>query len=148
MPLMEELEVHVTGAKPRTSRTSRTRKFYIAVDSEGPTGVNEYWARNLKADSPRLSRFRELLTDDVNAAVEGCFVAGATEVLVKDDGFRDRNILRDRLDSRARLIPSGGPLLHGLDASFAGVMLVGFHAREGASRSVLPHTWSSARRRR
>lgn len=150
VPLMEELEVHVTGVKPRpqTSRATRARKFYIAVDSEGPTGVNEYWARNLKADSPRLPRFRELLTDDVNAAVAGCFAAGATEVHVKDDGFRDRNILRDRLDSRARLIPSGGPLLHGLDSSFAGVLLVGFHAREGAKKSVLPHTWSSARRRR
>jgi len=150
VPLMEELEVHVTRVTPRarTSGKSTSRKFYIAVDSEGPTGVNEYWARNLKADSPRLPRFRELLTADVNAAVEGCFAAGATEVYVKDDGFRDRNILRDRLDSRARLIPSGGPLLHGLDASFSGVLLVGFHAREGASKSVLAHTWSSARRRR
>ena len=35
VPLMEELEVHVTGVKPRTSRISRTRQFYIAVDSEG-----------------------------------------------------------------------------------------------------------------
>ena len=150
VPLMEELEVHVTRVTRRagTSRTPKSRKFYIAVDSEGPTGVNEYWARNLKADSPRLPRFRELLTNDVNAAIEGCFAAGATEVFVKDDGFRDRNILRDRLDSRARLIPSGGPLLHRLDASFAGVLLVGFHAREGASGSVLAHTWSSARRRR
>ena len=150
VPLMEELEVHVTRVTPRARRSGKpaSRKFYIAVDSEGPTGVNEYWARNLKADSPRLPRFRELLTDDVNAAVEGCFAAGATEVFVKDDGFRLRNIIRERLDPRARLIPSGGPLLHGLDASFAGVMLVGFHAREGASRSVLPHTWSSARRRR
>jgi D-amino peptidase len=150
VPLMEELEVHVTRVTRRadTSRTSGSRKFYIAVDSEGPTGVNEYWARNLAADSPRLSRFRELLTDDVNAAVEGCFAAGATAVWVKDDGFRDRNIIRKRLDTRAKLIPSGGPLLDGLDATFAGVMLVGFHAREGAPKSVLPHTWSSARRRR
>ncbi|GIT29641.1 MAG: hypothetical protein Ct9H300mP1_16870 [Planctomycetaceae bacterium] len=104
--------IHVTGVKPRakTSGTSRARKFYIAVDSEGPTGVNEYWARNLKADSPRLTGFRQLLTDDVNAAVEGCFSAGATEVYVKDDGFRVRNIIRKRLDPRARLIPSGGPV--------------------------------------
>jgi len=153
VPLMEELEVHVTRvtrvtSRPKTSRESMSRKYYIAVDSEGPTGVNEYWARHLKADSPRLPGFRELLTDDVNAAVEGCFAAGATEVWVKDDGFRDRNIIRKRLDPRAKLIPSGGPLLHGLDATFAGVMLVGFHAREGAPRSVLAHTWSSARRRR
>ena len=149
VPLMEELEVHVTGVKPR-ARTSRTgqKKIYIAVDSEGPTGVAEYWARNLKPDSPRLKHFRELLTRDVNAAVTGCLAAGATEVVVKDDGFRDRNVIRNLLDKRARLVPSGGPLLYGLDSTFAGVMLVGFHAREGATDAVLAHTWSSARRRR
>ncbi|MDP7275123.1 MAG: M55 family metallopeptidase [Planctomycetaceae bacterium] len=148
-PFMEELEITVKSTTPRKRAAARpdSLKIYIAVDSEGPTMVNEYWARHLKPDSPRLRGFRELLTDDVNAAVRGCFAAGATEVVVKDDGFRDRNVIRDRLDPRARLIASGGPLLHGLDATFAGVLLVGFHAREGAVDSILPHTWSSARRR-
>ena len=123
-------------------------RFYIAVDSEGPTGVNEYWARNLKADSPELVRYRKLVTADVNAAIAGCFAAGAHEVCVKDDGFRDKNLLPELLDKRARLLPPGGPLLNGLDKSFSGVLLIGFHAMEGAADGVLAHTWSSARRRR
>ena len=122
-------------------------KIYIAVDSEGPTGVDEYWARNRKEGDPKIEYFRGLMTADVNAAIAGCFDAGADEVLVKDDGFRDRNLLHDRLDKRARLLPAG-PLLSGLDPTFSGVMLIGLHAMEGATDAVLAHTWSSARRRR
>ena len=150
VPFLEELEVTVTGVRgrKRVSTGSDSLKIYIAVDSEGPTGVNEYWARNLKPSDPKARRYRELLTDDVNAAIAGCFAAGATGVYVKDDGFRDQNLIRGRLDPRAVLLPGGGGLLHGLDSSFQGVMLVGFHAMEGARDAVLAHTWSSGRRRR
>jgi len=148
-PYMEELEL-VVGSKSGKAKTSQRRgaKIYLAVDSEGPTGVAEYWARNLKSGDPKLPRYRRLMTDDVNAAVRGCFAAGAAEVYVKDDGFRDKNLLVERLDKRAKLITGGSRLLYGLDSSFDGVMLIGFHAMEGAEDGVLAHTWSSARRRR
>ena len=123
-------------------------KILIAVDSEGPTGVDEYWARNRKPEDPAAHRFRQLMTGDVNAAIQGCLAGGATEVYVKDDGFRDQNLLLERLDKRAKLLPAGTRLLQGLDHSFSGVMLVGFHAMEGAEDAVLAHTWSSRRRRR
>lgn len=148
-PYMEELEIVVdeTVGRQQTSKR-KTLKIYIAVDSEGPTGVAEYWARNLKPDDPRAQEYRTLMTEDVNAAIEGCFAGGATEVYVKDDGFRDQNLLQDRLDSRAQLVPGGPNLLHGLDESFSGIILIGFHAMEGAPDAVLAHTWSSSRRRR
>lgn len=147
-PWMEELEI-VVGVpfKPTQAFSERPVKIYLAVDSEGPTGVDEYWGRNRKDGDPKLLHFRRLMTGDVNAAIAGCFAGGATEVYVKDDGFRDRNLIRERLDKRAKLLPSG-PLLSGLDESFAGVMLIGLHAMEGANDAVLAHTWSSARRRR
>ena len=145
-PWMEELEV-VVKKSTKQSAHKRPVKIYIAVDSEGPTGVDEYWARSRKEGDPQLAHFRELMTADVNAAVVGCFEAGADEVYVKDDGFRDRNLLRNRLDKRAQLLPPG-PLLSGLDSTFHGVMLIGLHAMEGAADGVLAHTWSSARRRR
>jgi len=147
-PRMEELEVVVRRVAKVGRNPNPQRKVYIAVDSEGPTGVSEYWARNRTPDDPAVRRFRELMTDDVNAAIAGCFAGGATEVCVSDDGFRDENLIADRLDRRARLLPAGSGLLSGLDQSFAGVMLVGFHAMEGAPDAVLDHTWSSARRRR
>jgi D-amino peptidase len=148
-PYMEELEIVVNKDASREQSSNKPPlKIYIAVDSEGPTGVAEYWARNLKPGDPKRQRYRELMTDDVNAAIVGCFAAGAAEVYVKDDGFRDQNLLPGRLDERAKLLPGGPTLLHGLDDSFSGVMLIGFHAMEGAQDAVLPHTWSSSRRRR
>ena len=136
------------GEASRLTMSNDGPKIFIVADSEGPTGVAEYWARNLPPTSPRLRSFRELMTGDVNAAIQGCFDAGASAVVVKDDGFRDRNILPALLDPRAQLILSGDSLLDGLDEHFAGVLLVGFHAMEGATDAVLAHTWSSTRRRR
>jgi D-amino peptidase len=148
-PWMEELEIVVNDATAdKQSSKYQPVKIYIAVDSEGPTGVAEYWARNLKPNDPKVRDYRQLMTDDVNAAIAGCFAGGATEVYVSDDGFRDKNLFHDQLDRRAKLLPAGNDLLHGLDSTFSGVMLVGFHAMEGAHDAVLEHTWSSARRRR
>ena len=142
------LKFKVTCPEPTTPNPeSRIIKVYIAVDSEGPTGVAEY-PRHLAHDEAAVRRGRELMTADANAAVAGCFEAGATEDAVKDDGFLPENIIPELLDERARLLPGGGPLLCGLDSSYAGLMLIGFHAMEGAIDGVLAHTWSGGRRRR
>lgn len=146
-PYMEELEIVVDDASSRQSRTKDSIKIMIAVDTEGPTGVNEYWARNLKDGDPKIDHYRRLLTNDVNAAIQGCFLAGATEVYLRDDGFRDRNVILEELDKRVKLVSGHEYLLQGLDETFDGVILVGLHAMEGTEQAVLPHTWSSARRR-
>jgi D-amino peptidase len=157
IPYMEELIVNVvspldTDRLTAVSNVPRSDddeiKIYIAVDSEGSTGAAEYWARNVDPSSKEFRRYRELMTDDVNAAIEGCFAGGANQVYIRDDGFGDRGLIADRLDRRVNLLPVGGPLLNGLDETFDGVMLVCFHAMEGAEDGVLAHTWSSARRRR
>ena len=155
IPFMEELVVTVESPLDLTNLTlhqrdssrRNTTKICIAVDSEGPTGVAEYWARNVKPDSPKFLHYRELMTDDVNAAIEGCFAGGATEVYIKDDGLGNKGLIAERLDNRATLLPPSNQFLNGLDETFDGLMLVGFHAKEGAENSVLAHTWSSARRR-
>ena len=147
VPYMEELEVVVEKSPRRTSKADDNIKIMIAVDTEGPTGVNEYWARNLKDGDPKIEYYRRLLTNDVNAAIEGCFQGGATEVYLRDDGFRDRNVIIGELDPRVKLVSGYDFLLQGLDNTFDGVMLVGLHAMEGSNQAVLPHTWSSSRRR-
>jgi len=156
VPYMEELIVNVDSPLDTDRLTAPQSgvhdddkiKIYIAVDSEGSTGAAKYWARNVDPSGKQFRHYRELMTDDVNAAIEGCFAGGADEVYIRDDGFGDRGLIADRLDRRVKLLPRGGPLLNGLDESFDGVMLVCFHAMEGAEDGVLAHTWSSARRRR
>jgi D-amino peptidase len=98
--------------------------------------------------APGHDRARVWLTDEVNAAIAGAAQAGATEFVVADGHGTCRNILHDRLDTRARLcsgqLSSLPPsALQGLDASCDSIMLIGFHARAGRHPGVLDHTsWS------
>jgi len=112
---------------------------------EGVSGVVQVTDVGVEPDSD-YEMFRRVLTEEVNAAVEGALQAGATDVLVEEHhgarGFR--NILLDRLHPRARLIrgwprPRGG--VTGLDGSMAAALFIGYHAREGTPNAVLAHTF-------
>jgi D-amino peptidase len=121
-------------------------KILIAADMEGITGV-VHWDQ-VNPDHAEYSRFRKLMTGDVNAAIRGAFAGGATTVTVTDGHFNGRNILIEDLDPRATLI-SGSPsplsMVQGVDEDVDGVMLVGYHGRMGAVNAILDHTWSDER---
>jgi len=114
-------------------------RVLISADMEGATGVTG-WADVQPGQAP-YERFRRLLTADVNAAIDGAFQGGATEVVVNEAHDGMRNILIEELDERAEMI-SGlyKPLvmMEGLDACDM-VFFTGYHARAGES-GVLAHT--------
>jgi D-amino peptidase len=119
-------------------------KILVASDMEGVTGVVNW--DQVTPGHAEYARFRELLTDDVNAAVRGASSAGADEILVVDGHWAGANILIERLDARARLVagsPSPFSMMQGIDRTFDGVLFVGYHARSGTPAAVLDHTWSS-----
>ena len=124
----------------RPADREKSLKIFIVCDSEGGSGIVEYWSRNVPPSNPRFQEYRELMTRDINAAIEGCFQAGATEVVVSDDGFGGTCTVPELMDSRASWIRGPGfgtgklPLLAGLDESFDGLMLIGFHPMEGAEK--------------
>lgn len=121
-------------------------KILIAADMEGITGV-VHWDQ-VNPDHPEYSRFRKLMTGDVNAAIRGAFAGGATSVSVTDGHNSGRNILIEELDPRATL-NSGSPshlsMVHGVDQEVDGVIYVGYHGRMGAIHAILDHTWSDER---
>lgn len=86
---------------------------------------------------------QRLLTEETNAAVDGLFAGGATEVLVVD-GHGAGGINPELLDERALLqrgfTEEAYPL--GLDTSFAALAFVGQHAKAGTPRSHITHTQS------
>ncbi|HVF10019.1 MAG TPA: M55 family metallopeptidase [Abditibacteriaceae bacterium] len=88
---------------------------------------------------------KRLLTEETNAAIDGLFAGGATEVLVVD-GHGAGGINPELLDERALLMRgfANPPYPLGLDASFAALAFVGQHAKAGTPRSHLTHTqwWS------
>jgi D-amino peptidase len=116
-------------------------KLFISADMEGISGVATN--QQLKTNG-EYQRFRKLMTADVNAAIEGAFNAGATEIVVADGHGNMSNIIIEELDSRARLVSGSNRVmcqLEGLDESFDGIMFVGHHGREGGSDvTVISHT--------
>jgi len=119
-------------------------KILIAVDMEGITGVTTW--DQVTPGHAEYSRFRKLMTQDVNAAIRGATEAGADEIIVADGHWNGSNILVEELDSRARLntgSPSPFSMMQGIDESVDGVFFIGYHARNGTANAILDHTWSS-----
>jgi D-amino peptidase len=121
-------------------------KLLIAVDMEGITGVSSW--DHVSWDKPDYSRFRRLMTGDVNAAVQGAYAGGVEQVIIADGHGLGQNILLEELDVRAEL-HSGNhapfAMVSGIDRGVDAVFLIGYHARAGSSPAVLDHTWSSSR---
>ncbi len=119
-------------------------KILIAADMEGITGVTAW--DHVDRTHPEYARFRRLMTQDVNAAIQGALEAGADEILVADGHGYHRNILIEELNPRARLnagSPSPFSMVQGIDSGVSGVLFVGYHARAGTRNAILDHTWSS-----
>jgi D-amino peptidase len=118
-------------------------KIYIAVDMEGISGIWGAW--QLQEDQPHWIEARRLLTGDINAAVQGALDGGAAEVVVWDNHHRGRNLLIEEAHEEAQIIMGWphNPRFPGLDGSFAGVYLVGYHAMVGTMGAVLDHTLTS-----
>src|SRR5262245_14627921 len=79
-----------------------TLKVFISADMEGVGGVST-WSVQAGSKGREYEKFRELMTKEVNAAVEGAYDAGATEVLVADSHGDAQNIDVEVLDPRVRL---------------------------------------------
>jgi D-amino peptidase len=119
-------------------------KVFISADMEGVGGVST-WSVQAGSKGREYEKFRELMTREVNAAVEGAFAAGATEVLVGDSHGDAQNIDVELLDKRVRLIrawPRPLGMMQGIDASFGAVVFVGYHAAEGRANATLSHSFS------
>jgi D-amino peptidase len=117
-------------------------KLYLMTDLEGVAGVLNFqeWTG---PGALHYQTARELLTREVNAAVEGFFEGGASEILVCD-GHGPGAIDITLLDPRADLLRgwAEGPWPLRLDESFDALAFVGQHAKAGTERAHLCHTQS------
>lgn len=88
---------------------------------------------------------RRLMVGEVNAAIDGAFAGGATEVVVNDSHSRMSNLIPDDLDPRARLVSGHFKpmyMMQGLDSSFEAIFFVGYHGAIGEPEAILAHTYS------
>jgi len=118
-------------------------KIYINTDLEGASGVYKF-AQSREPGTPLNREACEYLMEDIAAVVRGLRNAGVTEIVVLD-GHGSGAVVPHLLAPGAKYItgkPRPGPLT-GLDDTFHGVIMLGFHAMMGTPDGVLNHTQSS-----
>ena len=121
-------------------------RVFLSADMEGVAGI----ARDEQTDPSSAFHAAgcHLLTQEVNAAIEGALAAGVQEVVVSDGHWNCTNVLPDELHERAELV-SGSPrrlyMAEGLGPGFDAAFFVGYHAAAGTQDALLDHSYADPR---
>lgn len=119
-------------------------RILVSVDMEGIAGVSG--REEITRGHSDYERFRHLMTEEANAAVQGALEAGATSIVVNDSHGGMRNLLYEELDPRAELISGHNKMLtmvEGCQEADAAVF-IGYHAMAGTESAAFDHTISGA----
>ncbi len=122
-------------------------RVHIISDMEGVGGIVQW--EQTTGDHAMYEEGRWLYTREINAAVRGARMAGATEIVVMDchgaaGGWNFNSLIPDLLDPGCEFVVQEhwtehrGFLEEGCDAA----LFVGMHARAGIDDGVLNHTVS------
>lgn len=120
-------------------------KIYISADMEGVVGA--VTGEQLGPDGFEYERFRQFMTNEVNAAIDAARAAGATEFVVSDSHGNGQNLLIEQLPDDVTVIrswPREHSMMAGIDDTFDAVIFTGYHASTNNTRGVRAHTMSSA----
>jgi D-amino peptidase len=120
-------------------------KIYISADLEGVVGA--VTSAQLGPAGFEYARFREYMTAEVNAAIDGALEAGAREILVSDSHGNGQNLLIEQLPRDVLVVrswPRPLMMMQGIDETFDGALFIGYHTSTTNMRGVRAHTISSA----
>ncbi len=127
------------GAEPDRKQGPR---IYIHTDLEGISGIDTM--EMIERSGERYRQCCEHLMADLNAAIDGAFAGGASQVKVLDSHGGGNNFVLDLLDKRAELDTRPNKKWWGtLDDSYQGTFFIGAHAMAGTQNAFLDHTQSS-----
>lgn len=118
-------------------------KLFLSTDFEGTSGIVD-WDQIIRG-SAEYEQGRYLLTNEVNAVIQGALEAGADEFVVNDSHSTMRNLYPQDLAGRATLITGKHKpmyMMEGLDASFDGIFFVSYHGSIGSEHAILSHTYN------
>lgn len=121
--------------------------IYISVDIEGISGIVH--KEQTLPGRKDYEIARQWMTEEVNSAILGARASGATFFLVNDSHLDMRNLIVDKIDNQDDVkIVSGSPKplgqMQGLDNTFSGVFLLGYHAKVGTKGAIIDHSYYSS----
>lgn len=127
------------------ARAQTPLKVFISSDMEGVGGAVS--DQQLGPDGFEYARFREFMTAEVLAAIDGARAAGATEILIADAHGNGQNLLIDQLPDDVMVVrswPRPLMMMQGIDSTFDAAILLGHHSSTTNPEGVRAHTMSSA----
>lgn len=125
-----------------------SRDYLIAADLEGIHGIVGEPYKSIMPDIEDYDRAVKNAVKEINTAVKALFDAGAERVAVWDNHWKGQNIDFSMIDSRAIRVENP-PMKRYQRLSFAdkfsfkGIVLLGYHSKEGSFNGVLAHTYSA-----
>jgi len=114
------------------------KTVFLITDAEGVGGV----CRQNQTD-PTNTEMRQLLTGEINAAVDGFFAGGADEVDVWDGHDDSETLSALTIHPRARLIIGKLEPSMLFERNYSALAFVGQHARADSRGGVMAHSFSS-----
>jgi D-amino peptidase len=118
-------------------------KVFISFDMEGVAGIVD-WAQ-CRAPGQPYEEGRKLLLGEVNAAIDGALMGGATEFVCNDSHGAMNNLDPEQLHGRAAYLAGRHKplyMMEGMDSSIDAVFLIGYHGSISGDSSVLSHTYN------
>ena len=114
------------------------KTVFMVTDAEGVAGI----CRQEQTD-PKDTEMRQLLTGEINAAVEGFLEGGVDEVIVWDGHDGSATLSTQTIHPKAKLMMGGGGLTMTLERGYSGVAFLGQHAKAGVRAGIMAHSYSS-----
>lgn len=117
---------------------AQKKTVFLITDAEGVGGV----CRQDQTD-PKDQEMRQLLTGEVNAAVDGFLAGGADEVIVWDGHDGSQTLSTLTIHPRAKLVMGALEASMLMERHFSAVAYVGQHSRANVRGGIMAHSYSS-----
>jgi D-amino peptidase len=117
---------------------AQKKTVFMITDAEGVGGV----CRQDQTD-PKDQEMRQLLTGEINAAVDGFLAGGADEVIVWDGHDGSQTLSTLTIHPKAKLLMGGLNASMLMERHFAGVAYVGQHSKANVRGGIMAHSYSS-----
>jgi D-amino peptidase len=117
---------------------AQDKTVFLITDAEGVGGV----CRQEQTD-PKDAEMRQLLTGEINAAVDGFLAGGATEVIVWDGHDGSQTLSTLTIHPKAKLVMGALPASMLMERKFSAVAYVGQHSKANIRGGIMAHSYSS-----
>jgi len=114
------------------------KSIFVITDAEGVAGI----CRQDQAE-PKDPELRQLLTGEINAAVDGFLAGGADEVVVWDGHDGSQTLSAATIHPKAKLLIGGLGVTMTMERGYAAVAFLGQHSLAGVRAGIMAHSYSS-----